>query len=69
MLVISYHQKVTTACLPPGEVEKHESIQTYNGITVVTDNLQKRVKYVSAKNLHKEFVVELRGMTYFMTSA
>ena len=69
MFVNSYHQKVTTACLPPGEVEKHKSIQTYNGITVATDNLQKSVKYVSAKNLDKEFVEELRCLTYFMTSA
>ena len=49
MLVISYHQRVTTACLPPGEVEKNKSIQMYNGMTVVSGNLQKSVKNMSVQ--------------------
>ena len=47
MFVNSYHQRVTTACLPPAEVEKNKYIQMYNGMTDVTDNLQKSVKNMS----------------------
>ena len=49
MLVISYHQRVTMACLPPGEVEKNKSIQMYKGMSVVSGNLQKSVKNMSVQ--------------------